>query len=472
MTRYDAIVIGAGMSGLAAALRLAQHEQRVVVLEKHELWGGLNSFYTLGGRPFDVGLHALTNYAPPGKKGAPLTRLLRWLRIRHEELRLGQQECSEILFPGARLEFSNDFARLTAEVERLFPAERDGFARLSEWVRAYEVREDTRPAPSARALLAEFLREPLLAEMILLPVLMYGSAREDDTDVQTFAILFRAVFLDGLSRPEGGIRSLLNLLVKRLKQSGAELRMRAGVRRVLVRAGRAQGVELESGEVLEAPVVLSSAGRVETLALAGERVPPAEVGRLSFVESIWVLDRVPAELGHRAATGFYATVPHALYRRPEELVDARSGVISSPNNFRAEKPLPEGMLRISVLANHARWKALAAPEHAAAYAAAKRRAAEQAAEAVRTFLPEWRGHAVFQDVYTPATIERFTGHAGGAVYGSPEKRLDGASGVEGLYLIGTDQGYLGIVGAMISGVAMANRHVLLKLAGRAEAPVP
>ncbi len=468
MARYDAIVIGAGLSGLAAALRLAQHEQRVVVLEKHELWGGLNSFYTLGGRPFDVGLHALTNWAPPGRKGAPLTRLLRWLRIRHEELQLGEQAHSEILFPGARLEFTNDFGHLEAEVARLFPGQREGFARLADWVRAYEVREDAVPEPSARALLARFLGEPLLCEMILLPVLMYGSAREDDTDVQTFAILFRAVFLDGLSRPQGGVRTLLNLLVKRLKASGAELRVRAGVRRVLLRAGRAEGVELESGEVLEAPVVLSSAGRVETLALAGTLLPPSEVGRLSFVESIWVLPCAPATLGHRAATGFYATVPRALYRRPEELVDARSGVISSPNNFDAREPLREGILRISVLANHARWKALAG----AAYAEAKRRAAEQAAEAVRTFLPEWRDQAVFQDVYTPTTIERFTSHAGGAVYGSPEKRLDGESGIPGLVLIGTDQGYLGIVGAMISGVAMANRHVLMRLAGRAEASVP
>ncbi|NOT29814.1 MAG: NAD(P)/FAD-dependent oxidoreductase [Planctomycetes bacterium] len=465
--KYDAIVIGAGMSGLAAALRLSQHDQRVVVLEKHELWGGLNSFYTLGGRPFDVGLHALTNYAPPGKKGAPLTRLLRWLRIKHEELRLGEHALSEILFPGARLEFTNDFARLESEVERLFPSERAGFAALAEWVRAFEVREDAPPAPSARALLAEHLREPLLCEMILLPVLMYGSAREDDVDVQTFAILFRALFLDGLSRPEGGIRSLLNLLVKRLKQNGAELRTRAGVKRVLVRAGRAHGVELESGEVLEAPVVFSSAGWVETMALAGEHVPRAEVGRLSFVESIWVLDCAPAELGHRAATGFYSTVPHARYRRPDGLVDAHSGVISSPNNFRAEKPLKEGILRISVLANHARWKAL----DGAQYAEAKQRASEEAAAAVRTYLPEWRGHAVFQDIYTPATIERFTSHAGGAVYGSPKKHLDGGTGIAGLYLIGSDQGYLGIVGAMISGVAMANRHVLMKLAGRAEAPV-
>ena len=42
----DAIVIGAGMSGLAAGLRLAMFDKKVVLLEAHSISGGLNSYYS------------------------------------------------------------------------------------------------------------------------------------------------------------------------------------------------------------------------------------------------------------------------------------------------------------------------------------------------------------------------------------------------------------------------------------------
>jgi hypothetical protein len=48
----------------------------------------------------------------------------------------------------------------------------------------------------------------------------------------------------------------------------------------------------------------------------------------------------------------------------------------------------------------------------------------------------------------------------GAVYGSPVKRRDGATGIANLNLVGTDQGLVGVVGALLSGVTMANLHVL------------
>ena len=44
---YDTVIIGAGMSGLAAGIRLAHYDQRVCILERHTTIGGLNSFYRL-----------------------------------------------------------------------------------------------------------------------------------------------------------------------------------------------------------------------------------------------------------------------------------------------------------------------------------------------------------------------------------------------------------------------------------------
>ena len=60
-SKYDTIIIGAGMSGLAAGIRLAMYDKNVLILEKHSISGGLNSYYARGKRKFDVGLHAMTN---------------------------------------------------------------------------------------------------------------------------------------------------------------------------------------------------------------------------------------------------------------------------------------------------------------------------------------------------------------------------------------------------------------------------
>ncbi|MGB0717448.1 MAG: hypothetical protein ACPGXK_16345, partial [Phycisphaerae bacterium] len=67
---------------------------------------------------------------------------------------------------------------------------------------------------------------------------------------------------------------------------------------------------------------------------------------------------------------------------------------------------------------------------------------------------------VTTDMFTPKTIKRYTGHLAGAVYGSPRKRRDGLTPVENLYVCGTDQGFLGIIGAMLSGITIANLYTV------------
>src|SRR5882757_2902782 len=129
------------MSGLAAGIRLAHFGQRVCIFERHNAVGGLNSFYSIAGRKYDVGLHAMTNFVRPGIKGTPLTKLLRQLRIEREEFALCEQRQSRIAF-GPRgetsLRFTNDFAVFESEVAAKFPTQAEGFRQLVAALRAYD----------------------------------------------------------------------------------------------------------------------------------------------------------------------------------------------------------------------------------------------------------------------------------------------------------------------------------------------
>lgn len=446
------------MSGLAAGIRLAQFDCPVTLLERHSLWGGLNSFYKLRGRKYDVGLHALTNYVPRGTRGAPLTKALRQLRLRHADLELGEQSFSEIAFPDLALRFSNDFEELRAGVHAAFPECGDAFDRLTEEVRAYDLETVPDALDSTRARLERDLRDPRLVDCLMLPLCYYGSAREDDLDWYQFCVLFQSIFLEGFARPKDGIRNLLKVLVERFKSLGGELRMRTGVSRILTENGRTTGVELDDGSVLRTERVLSSAGYTESMELCGRPVTREEAGgrRLTFFESIFSLDRKAAELGHEATIVFFNTTDRFEYRSPATDIDPRSGVIATPDNYANSPTDGEGCLRVTALASWDRWTSKPEEEYVAAKAAAN----EALLPAVTSIAGDFREHVLDTDSFTPRTIHHYTGHLGGSVYGCTEKRLDGRTPVDGLYVIGTDQGYLGVVGALVSGIGMANQHVL------------
>jgi phytoene dehydrogenase-like protein len=480
---YDVAIIGAGLSGIAAGIRVAHFGRRVCIFERHNAPGGLNGFYSIAGRKFDVGLHAVTNYPRAGAGPGPLVRLLRQLRIHRDEFGLCEQRQSRIAF-GPRgeesLRFTNDFAVFEEEVARRFPAEIDGLRRLAQLVRDTTYSVDS-PVVSARSVVRRHIGDPLLEEMLMCPLLMYGSARENDMDFGQFALLFEAVLLEGFARPLEGVRRIMRVLLERYRAAGGERRMKCGVRRIVAAEGRVAALVLDSGEEVTAGHVISSAGWPETMALigpsdaSGSPAPgspdlPAEglakAGRITFVETVSVLDRQPAELGWGDDTiVFFNDSGRLAYERPEGQVDPRSGVICIPNNFDygPGRFLPEGLVRVTCLANYEGWARL--PEET--YRADKARWFEVVQRSARRFLPSADEAAlaaatVATDMFTPRTVEKFTGHFGGAIYGSAEKNPGGTTALANLYLCGSDQGMLGIVGAMLSGIAMANRHVLRK----------
>ena len=466
-SHYDVAIIGAGMSGLAAGIRLAHFGKRVCIFERHNTVGGLNSFYSIGGRKFDVGLHAMTNFVRPGVKGTPLTKLLRQLRISREEFALCEQQQTRIAFGPhgeTSLRFTNDFAVLESEVADKFPTQIDGFRRLTALVKAYDdVSLDAQPV-SARTLVRQHITDPLLEHMLFCPVMYYGSSSEHDMEFGQFVIMFKALFLEGFARPFDGVRVILRVLLEKYRAAGGERRMKCGVKHIVAREGRAAALLLDNGDEITADHVISSIGAPETARLVQSAPAP---GRLSFVETITILDRQPADLGWGSDTiVFFNDSAKFDYACPEAQVDPRSGVICIPNNFDYGPglQLPEGIFRCTCLANYERW----AQQPEETYRADKQRWYAALQLSAQRFLPKLAAPdaltraTVSTDMFTPRTITKFTGHLGGAIYGAAEKNRQGRTDLANLYLCGTDQGFLGIVGAMLSGISMANYHILAK----------
>lgn len=463
---YDVVIIGCGMAGLAAGIRLAMFDKSVLILERHNVPGGLNSFYFKGGRKCDVGLHAVTNYVEPGVRGTPLVKLLRQLRIPRESFELSPQRCSWVRFPGKSLAFDNRIETLEDSVASSFPAEIDRFRALRQAILAFDEFDLSAKPVSAREIVSRHIRDPQLMDMLFCPLMYYGSSRENDMDFDQFVIMWKALFEEGFARPLTGVRVIIKALLDRYRAVGGKRKMKCGVRRIHVGENQAKSLELDSGETVSATQVISTIGWAETLRLCSDNDSSAgeeNLGRLSFVETMTFLDRSPREFGCDETIVFFNDSERFHYQRPERDVDPRSGVICVPNNYRypGGQDLDEGIFRVTALANYDYWTGLSDKAYADAKDQWYDRLQEQAVEYMPGMsLEALRSHTTFRDMFTPRTITYYTGHLQGAVYGSQNKNRTGETHVKNLYLAGTDQGFLGIIGAMLSGISMANRHVL------------
>lgn len=468
-SHYETVIIGAGMAGLAAGIRLALAGREVLILERHNASGGLNSFYSIEGRKYDVGLHAMTNYVPKGTKGTPLTKLLRQLRIPYDALDLCPQYGSRIAFPDCRLKFSNDFSLLESEVAAHFPKQIDGFCALASEIREMDPFQLEGGRSSARAAVQRHIRDSLLEDMLFCPVMYYGSAEEEDMDYGQFAIMFRSLFFEGFARPFDGVRVVIRLLQDKLRSLGGLRKMKCGVRTIHAEKGRATALTLDDGSTLTADTILSTAGLVETARLCDdqpESVHSEKIGQLSFTETITAFENQPVELGWDDTIIFFNTRERFRYARVPsgEEVDPTSGVICLPNNYHYGdgRELDEGLLRVTAMANHDDWCALAETD----YQARKQYWYDRLMQVALAQLPalpggmDFQGRILAKDMFTPRTVRKFTGHLNGAIYGASQKQKDGTTHLENLYLAGTDQGFLGITGAMLSGISIANRYLL------------
>ena len=67
--RYDAVVIGAGNGGMAAACQFAVNGRKVLLLEQQNIIGGFSTSFVRGRFEFEASLHELCELGPADDKG-------------------------------------------------------------------------------------------------------------------------------------------------------------------------------------------------------------------------------------------------------------------------------------------------------------------------------------------------------------------------------------------------------------------
>ncbi len=290
------VIIGAGVGGLTAALRLARFGFRVIVLEARAGAGGLASGVERDGFAFDAGPYVLLDR--PGLEwafraaGLNLDELVKLLRI---------DDVYEVSSPdGVAVRFFSDVRATAAGMERAWPGSGPRYERFvaltaAIYRRLSPLQHVSRPGVldllrtgawrhvpfllrSLRSVLASSGLPPPVQDALAIWTHVAGQKVEEAPSPLAFvpALIHTA----GAYSPEGGVRAVPAALASSAARAGVEFRFDTKVRAVRCRAGRVEGVATDDSFLPADAVVANAAGLGTYLELL-DTTPPKARERLS-----------------------------------------------------------------------------------------------------------------------------------------------------------------------------------------------
>jgi phytoene dehydrogenase-like protein len=292
MSGPDAVVVGSGPNGLAAAITLARAGRDVLVLEAADRHGGavVTEELTLPGFR-----HDRFSAVYPAAAASPVFAAFELER--HGLEWVHPRWCMAHPLPdGTAIALGRDLGETAATLPGADGAAWAAFAR--PYLEHFGALRRTLlggfppvrgPAGLARGLGPRGLLE--LARIVLAPAAalgeelfrspasrawLYGSARHNDVPPDAAGSAIGAVYLHllghaaGWPSPRGGAGALADALLGCLRAHGGALRTGARVTRLDIANGRVRGVELAGGERIAASLVIGDVAPGPLLALAGD----------------------------------------------------------------------------------------------------------------------------------------------------------------------------------------------------------
>ena len=280
MSDVKVVIIGGGLAGLSAGCYAQANGFSVTIVEHNLALGGVCTAWRRGPYLVDGCIHWLT--------GGPFLQLYQELGILSRVTLRPLQEFSTYRHDrdGWQIRFTANLG-LTEEVLRaLAPEDAQEIARLIEGAR--EIADLSPPVdrPPELATVSDRLRsvwrllhdagtlahfrKPLgrwMADQLKNARLRELLSRMLPAETPTLFLLMVLGYLERgwLSRPEGGTASFRDALIDHYHALGGDVLLNTTVEEVIVADGRARGVRLTDGTIIEADVVVSTSSAPETI---------------------------------------------------------------------------------------------------------------------------------------------------------------------------------------------------------------
>lgn len=325
--RPAAIVIGAGIGGLAAAMRLGAKGYRCIVVDRLDAPGGRATSIRMEGHRFDLGPTIITIpqileelWAATGRtfrNDVDLRRLDPFYTIRFED--------------GSHFSARQDAARMREEVSRLSPGDLDGYLKFMEdarrryafgfenmgrrsmnrlWdlIKVLPTFAWYRADRSVAAHAAMRTRDPRLRMALSFHPLFIGGDPFRVTSIYSLVSYLESTF--GVHYAMGGCGALAGAMADVVAGQGGLLRQGAEVDEILIRRGRAAGVRLTSGETISAPLVVSNADAGHTYRRLLRNAPRRRWTPARLDRARWSMGLFVWHFGTRGTAGMWPEVGH------------------------------------------------------------------------------------------------------------------------------------------------------------------
>lgn len=476
--KYDVIVIGAGMGGLSVATYLAQQGYSVLVSERHYYPGGYAHSFKRQKYTFDAAVRIVAG----AEKHGLLHELLDKAGLAGKLPFIQLPEVFTAIYPEHRFTVPRHTEGLIETYSRLFPNQKEGIVKLVHEMK--EIYNATIELLNARDpfhvmsnqvimkyrymtfhdLLLKYLTDEK-AVYTFAALWSYYGAPPTRGSALYFAYAIMSYFQEDIYYLKGSFQQLADGLVSRIEECGGEVCLRNEVKKIVVEDKKAKGILLQTGEYVEAPIVICNGDMKKMVhELVGEEhFPSRYVKRLSEMTvalsafEVFIGTDLPLEsydLAHE--TFIYNCYDYSkLYEKHSNLkefgVEGLCGLAISCPTLADPDLAPQGKHTaiLTTLVPYdigADWK-----EEKPKYQEALIRMAEKA-------IPDLSRHLDFVESGTPLTMERYTNNSQGATYGWEQNmkqmtsRPQHGTSISGLYVSGhwTDPGG-GVVSAMLSG---------------------